>query len=133
MPSDRCGSSRHTHSPRPAPTSRSGDRSIVCSVPVVTRDGPERARADAACRDQARPVALDSRTGWWAVGTTFLALAVAFGFSYNFGSVVAPMRQSLGISASQAGWIFSVLPFTFLALSGVSGSLADRWGPRPML
>jgi MFS family permease len=68
-----------------------------------------------------------------AVAATFVALGVAFGFSYNFGSVVAPMRESLGISASQAGWIFSVLPFTFLALSGVAGSLADRWGPRPML
>jgi MFS family permease len=64
------------------------------------------------------------------VGTTFVALGVAFGFSYNFGSVVAPMRESLGISASQAGWIFSVFPFTFLALSGVTGRLADRWGPR---
>jgi hypothetical protein len=78
-------------------------------------------------------LSLDSRTGWWAVGTTFVALGVAFGFSYNFGSVVAPMRESLGISASRAGWIFSVLPFTFLALSGVTGRLADRWGPRPML
>jgi MFS family permease len=76
---------------------------------------------------------VDSRTGWWAVGITFVALGVAFGFSYNFGSVVAPMRESIGISASQAGWIFSVFPFTFLVLSGVTGRLADRWGPRHML
>jgi MFS family permease len=68
-----------------------------------------------------------------AVGTAFVALGVAFGFSYNFGSVVAPMRESLGISAGQAGWVFSVFPFTFLALSGVTGRLADRYGPRPML
>jgi MFS family permease len=75
----------------------------------------------------------DSPAGWWAVGTTFVALGVAFGFSYNFGSVVAPMRESLGVSAGQAGWVFSVFPFTFLALSGVTGRLADRYGPRPML
>jgi MFS family permease len=75
----------------------------------------------------------DSRAGWWAVGTTFVALGVAFGFSYNFGSVVAAMRQSLGISAGQAGWVFSIFAFTFLALSGVTGRLADRYGPRPML
>jgi MFS family permease len=75
----------------------------------------------------------DSRTGWWAVGMTFVALAVVFGFSYNFGSIVGPMRASLGISASQAGWVFSVFPFTFLALSGVTGRLADRYGPRPLI
>ncbi|GAA0904584.1 MFS transporter [Virgisporangium aurantiacum] len=67
------------------------------------------------------------------MGMTFVALGVAFGFSYNFGSVVAPMRASLGLSAGQAGWVFSVFPFTFLALSGVTGRLADRYGPRPML
>jgi MFS family permease len=75
----------------------------------------------------------DTRVGWWAVGTTFVALAVAFGCSYNFGSVVAPMRASLGLSAGQAGWVFSVFPFTFLALSVVTGRLADWYGPRPML
>jgi MFS family permease len=80
-----------------------------------------------------RPTVPDSRTGWWAVGATFLALGVAFGFSYNFGSVVAAMRASLGISAAEAGWVFSVFPFTFLALSGATGRLADRYGPRPML
>jgi MFS family permease len=79
------------------------------------------------------PTVTDSRVGWRAVGITFLALGVAFGFSYNFGSVVAPMRASLGISAAQAGWVFSVFPFTFLALSGVTGRLADRYGPRPLL
>jgi MFS family permease len=42
------------------------------------------------------------------------------------------MRASLGISAAEAGWVFSVFPFTFLALSGVTGRLADRYGPRPM-
>jgi MFS family permease len=79
------------------------------------------------------PTAPDSRAGWWAVATTFVALGVAFGFSYNFGSVVTPMRESLGISAGQAGWVFSVFPFTFLVLSGLTGRLADRYGPRPML
>jgi MFS family permease len=95
---------------------------------------PTRASAEQAAGAHG-PVATvpDSRAGWWAVGTTFVALGVAFGFSYNFGSVVAPMRQSLGISAGQAGWVFSVFPFTFLALSGVTGRLADRYGPRPML
>jgi MFS family permease len=87
----------------------------------------------AAAADRPRTAVPDSRAGWWAVGTTFVALGVAFGFSYNFGSVVAPMRESLGISAGQAGWVFSVFPFTFLALSGVTGRLADRYGPRPML
>jgi MFS family permease len=86
-----------------------------------------------AAADRARTAVPDSRAGWLAVGATFVALGVAFGFSYNFGSVVAPLRESLGISAGQAGWIFSVFPFTFLALSGVTGRLADRYGPRPML
>jgi MFS family permease len=89
--------------------------------------------AQPAAADRPRTAAPDSRAGWWAVGVTFVALGVAFGFSYNFGSVVAPMRQSLGISAGQAGWVFSIFPFTFLALSGVTGRLADRYGPRPML
>lgn len=95
-----------------------------------TDDGAAR---PASTADRPRTTVPDSRAGWLAVGTTFVALGVAFGFSYNFGSVVAPMRESLGISAGQAGWIFSVFPFTFLALSGVTGRLADRYGPRPML
>jgi MFS family permease len=75
----------------------------------------------------------DSRTGWLAVGTAFVALGVTFGVSYNFGSLVVPMRSSLGISASQASWVFSVFTCTFLALSGVTGKLSDRYGPRPLL
>lgn len=94
---------------------------------------PTDAGAAAVIGGRPTPTVPDSRRGWWAVATTFLALGVAFGFSYNFGSVVAPMRASLEISAAQAGWVFSVFPFTFLALSGVTGRLADRYGPRPML
>jgi MFS family permease len=83
--------------------------------------------------DRPPATAPDSRAGWGAVVTTFVVLAVAFGFSYNFGSVVAPMRESLKLSAGEAGWVFAVFPFTFLVLSGVTGKLADRYGPRPML
>ncbi|GAA3392749.1 MFS transporter [Cryptosporangium minutisporangium] len=43
------------------------------------------------------------------------------------------MRASLGVTAGQASWAFSVFTCTFLALSGVTGKLADRHGPRPLL
>ncbi|MGI9612550.1 MAG: MFS transporter [Acidimicrobiales bacterium] len=79
------------------------------------------------------PPEVDSRRGWFVVAGTFLASAVTLGTVYSFGSFFEAMATDFGTSKGETAVVFGVTTFAFFWLSLITGRLADRFGPRPVM
>jgi MFS family permease len=71
--------------------------------------------------------------GWVVVASTFLVLAVGFGVTYAFNAFFLPLQQAYGATRGETSLVFSIAGFLYFALGAISGPLADRWGPRPIV
>jgi MFS family permease len=80
---------------------------------VVSQPGPE----------------LDSVAGW----LTVVSMAVVFGVGYSFGAFFAPMAAEFGTGSGATSVVFAVTACCWFLLGPVSGRIADRMGPRPVL
>ena len=76
---------------------------------------------------------LDSGRGWLVVAGTFLASAVTLGTVYSFGSFFEAMAADFGTGKGETAVVFGATTFAFFWLSLVTGRLADRFGPRPVM
>lgn len=71
--------------------------------------------------------------GWIVVASTFAVLCVGFGVAYAFNAFFLPLQQAYGATRAETSLVFSIAGFLYFALGAISGPLADRWGPRPVV
>lgn len=76
---------------------------------------------------------LDSGRGWITVAAAFLSMSVVFGVAYSFGAFFAPMAAEFGTGSGATSLVFGVTASCWFLLGSVSGRVADRFGPRPVL
>jgi len=65
--------------------------------------------------------------------TAFTICMVVFGIAYSFGSFFKPMTVEFGSSRAGTSAVFAITACLYNLLGVVSGYLADRYGPRPIL
>ena len=68
--------------------------------------------------------------GWRVVAGTFLILTMGFGSAYSFGTFFAPLQDEFGASRAAVSVAFSAAILALFSVGPLSGSLADRIGPR---
>jgi len=76
---------------------------------------------------------LGSLRAWLVVGGGFLSSFTVFGVAYSFGAFFEHMALDFDASSSATSLVFSITAFTYFGLGAVSGRVADRIGPRPVL
>lgn len=76
---------------------------------------------------------VDSGRGWLVVTATFFSSFVTLGITYSFGAFFSDMADEFGSNRAATSVIFGITTFAFFWLSLITGRLADRWGPRPVL
>lgn len=68
--------------------------------------------------------------GWKVVGAAFSVLFVVYAIQFSFGTFVDDIVEDTGWSETRLQLIFAIYIFSYSALSAVTGSLTDRFGPR---
>ena len=76
---------------------------------------------------------LDSAAGWRTVAAAFVSMAVVFGVGYSFGAFFVPMATEFGTGSGATSLVFAITAFCWFQLSPLTGRIADRVGPRPVL
>ncbi|MGY9071477.1 MAG: MFS transporter [Acidimicrobiales bacterium] len=76
---------------------------------------------------------VDSPRAWLIVFATFMSSAVTLGVVYSFGTFFESMAEDFGSSKGETAVIFGITTFLFFWMSLITGRLADRYGPRPVL
>lgn len=84
-------------------------------------------------RSTAATSGLDSTRGWLVVVATFFSSFVTLGIAYSFGAFFADMAEEFDSTRAATSVIFGLTTFAFFWLSLITGRLADRYGPRPVL
>ena len=72
----------------------------------------------------------ESRKGWYVVAGTFLILTMGFGSAYSFGTFFAPLQDEFGASRAAVSVAFSAAILVLFSVGPLSGTVADRLGPR---
>lgn len=80
-----------------------------------------------------RVVGVDSSRAWLVVAATFLSSFVTLGTAYSFGAFFSDMATEFESTRAATSVIFAITTFAFFWLSLITGRLADRWGPQPVL
>lgn len=68
--------------------------------------------------------------GWAVVGATFVLLFLGFGAAYSFAAFFTSLRDEFDASRGDVSLVFALTGFLYFALGAVSGTIADRIGPR---
>jgi len=76
---------------------------------------------------------LDSPRAWLVVAAAFFTSCVAYGVAYAFGVFLRPIGTTFGVSHAAMSTLFSTLTVLSYLLGPVTGRLADRIGPRPVV
>ena len=76
---------------------------------------------------------VDSARGWVVVAAAFLSTFVVFGIVYSFGAFFDSMAEDFGTGKGATALMFSITTAWYFGLGLVSGKVADRVGPRPVL
>lgn len=76
---------------------------------------------------------IESGRGWYVVAGAFLILAFGFGSVYSFGTLFAPLQDAFGASRASVSAAFSLAVLTLFIIGPVTGTLADRLGPRALV
>jgi len=79
------------------------------------------------------PTGVDSWRGWVVVAATFFSTFTVFGIAYSFGAFFSSMAGEFGAGKSATSLMFSITAFLYFSLGLLSGRVADRFGPRPVL
>ena len=75
----------------------------------------------------------ESVRGWYVVSGAFLILTFGFGSLYSFGAFFAPLQDAFGASRASVSAAFSLAVLTLFIIGPVTGTLADRLGPRALV
>lgn len=84
-------------------------------------------------RRTGRPGEVDSGRAWATVAAAFMAMFTVFGVAYSFGAFFTPMAAEFGASSGATSAVYSITAFLWFSLGIVSGTVADRIGPRRVL
>ncbi|MEZ5228834.1 MAG: MFS transporter, partial [Acidimicrobiales bacterium] len=76
---------------------------------------------------------LDSARGWWVVAAAVTSMFAVFGVGYSFGTFFKPMADDFDAGSGATALVFSITIALSFLLAPVTGKLADRFGPRPVL
>jgi MFS family permease len=76
---------------------------------------------------------LDTAAGRRTVAAAFVSMAVVFGVGYSFGAFFVPMAEEFDTGSGATSIVFAVTACCWFLLSPVTGRIADRTGPRPVL
>lgn len=76
---------------------------------------------------------LDSRRGWVVVAAAFLSMFVVYGIVYSFGTFFDSMAEDFGTGKGATALMFSITTAWYFGLGLLSGKVADRVGPRPLV
>ena len=76
---------------------------------------------------------MESRRGWYVVIGAFLILTFGFGSAYSFGTFFTPLQDAFGASRASVSAAFSLAILMLFAIGPVTGTLADRLGPRGLV
>ena len=68
--------------------------------------------------------------GWYIVGSTFTLLFFGFGAAYSFAAFFTSLRDEFDASRGDVSLVFAITGFLYFTLGAVSGTVADRIGPR---
>ncbi len=68
--------------------------------------------------------------GWIVVGASFAALVLIFGVAYSFSAFFRSLQGEFGASRAEVSLVFSLCGFVYMGLGPLTGSIADRVGPR---
>ncbi len=76
---------------------------------------------------------IESARGWYVVAGAFLILTFGFGSLYAFGTFFTPLQDAFGASRASVSAAFSLAILTLFAIGPLTGTLADRLGPRALV
>jgi MFS family permease len=71
--------------------------------------------------------------GWVVVTAAFLTMFTCFGAAYSFPAFFEPLSREFGATRGTVSLVFSAAGFLYFALGAISGRLADRIGPQPVV
>jgi len=71
--------------------------------------------------------------GWVVVAAAFLTMFTCFGAAYSFPAFFDPLSREFGATRGTISLVFSTAGFLYFALGAISGRLADRIGPQPVV
>lgn len=71
--------------------------------------------------------------GWIVVAGAFIVMMTGFGVTYSFGTFFDVLQQEFGALRGSVSLVFAISGFLYFVLGIVSGPLADRIGPRPVI
>ncbi len=71
--------------------------------------------------------------GWYVVAASFVILFAGFGTAYSFGAFFEPLSETFGASRTAVSAVFSWTTCAIFLTGAVSGMIADRFGPRPIV
>jgi MFS family permease len=103
------------------------------TVPEVTPVAVTAAPAAVADRVSPPSAALDSPEAWIVVAAAFLTTFTVFGVVYSFGAFFTSMADDFGTGKGATALMFSITTAWYFSLGLVTGRIADRIGPRPVL
>lgn len=75
----------------------------------------------------------DSPHAWRLVIAGFLSTFTLFGVAYSFGAFFRPMAAEFHANREAISAVFSITAFLYFMLGPITGHLADRFGPRPVV
>lgn len=76
---------------------------------------------------------LDSPRAWVVVFAGFVGSFVTFGISYCFGVFLKPIALEFHVSHAATSALFSVITAISFFAAPLTGKVADRYGPRPVV
>jgi MFS family permease len=68
--------------------------------------------------------------GWRVVAGTFAVLCVGFGIAYCFSAFFLPLQAEFGARRGEVSLVFAIAGGLYFSLGLLSGTVADRVGPR---
>ena len=71
--------------------------------------------------------------GWIVVGAAFLAMLVAFGAMYALAVFFRELEREFAASRADVSLVFALGGFLYFTVGALTGSLADRLGPRAIV
>ena len=75
----------------------------------------------------------EGRQAWFVVWAAFASMFTVFGVVYSFGAFFEPMAREFHTGQGVTSILFAVTAFCYFGLGVVSGAIADRVGPRPVV
>lgn len=71
--------------------------------------------------------------GWVIVAAAGVVMMIIFGMAYTFAAFFPALAAEFGATRGQTALVFSLAGFIYFGIGPLSGALADRTGPRPVI